>query len=125
MIWDYWQQEDAWYTGLVEQKIPVTLDLIDNHRHLDSKGRQAVGRFEWSIGKYGEYLAKREQWELMPLPLHGKRSLEQQEQENDFKNFLQGRCMVDAFLGSIGRRTCHGQLKENMRTEWRARQLQR
>ena len=99
MIWNYWQQEDAWYSGLIEQIIPVTLDLIDNHRHLDSIGRQAVVRFERSIGKYGEYLVRREQWDLMPPPLHGERSPEQQEQEDELITILQGRCMVDASLG--------------------------
>ena len=99
VIWNYWQQEEAWYSGPTEQIIPVTLDLIDSHTHLYSTGRQAVGRFERSIGKYGEYLVRREQWGLMQLPLHGERSPEQQEQEDELSKKLVGRCMVDASLG--------------------------
>ena len=65
LYWNYWEQECAWYSGPSEQVIPITLDLIEGFSHLESVGRQAVGRFERSIGMYGVYLAGREQWGLM------------------------------------------------------------
>ena len=100
IYWNYWQQECAWYPGPSEQVIPITLDLIDGHTHLESRGRQAVGRLESSIGMYGEYLARREFWGLMQLPAHDEeRSQAQQMQEEDLVCKLMGSCTMDVAMG--------------------------